>query len=125
MENSQVHEPPSKNKSRKTAILLAVFLGPWTWLYTVSHDRAKFFIGTVLLTLSLTFLIFGQILIWILQCSRCSAAFCQSKLVDDMNEEIAPESTSRDEQAGDDLRNIDPLSKGEFFGPAHPRRRSL
>lgn len=31
-------------KSKTTAVLLAVFLGIWTWLYTYRRDSAKFWI---------------------------------------------------------------------------------
>jgi predicted RNA-binding Zn-ribbon protein involved in translation (DUF1610 family) len=34
-------------KSKSTAILLAVFLGPWTYLYTYKRNAAKFWIGLV------------------------------------------------------------------------------
>ena len=34
-------------KSKTTAILLAVFLGWWTWCYTYKRDSAKFWIGLV------------------------------------------------------------------------------
>ncbi len=33
------------NKSKTTAVLLACFLGPWTWLYTYKLDSKKFWIG--------------------------------------------------------------------------------
>lgn len=33
--------------NKTTAILLAVFLGPWTWIYTWRRDRRKFFFGLV------------------------------------------------------------------------------
>ena len=32
-------------KDKTIAILLAVFLGPWTWLYTFEKDQQKFWIG--------------------------------------------------------------------------------
>lgn len=35
-------EGPEK-RFKTTAILLAIFLGPWTWLYTYKKDRWKFF----------------------------------------------------------------------------------
>ena len=31
-------------KSKTTAVVLAVFLGPWSWLYTFKRDQAKFWI---------------------------------------------------------------------------------
>ena len=31
-------------KSKTAAFLLAVFLGPWTWLYTFKVDQAKFWV---------------------------------------------------------------------------------
>jgi hypothetical protein len=39
---SQVIAPA---KSKTAAILLAIFLGPWTWLYTYRRDSTKFWIG--------------------------------------------------------------------------------
>jgi hypothetical protein len=35
-------EGPEK-RAKTTAILLAIFLGPWTWLYTYKKDHWKFF----------------------------------------------------------------------------------
>ena len=35
---------PAK-QSKKTAVLLAIFVGPWTWLYTYSYDAWKFWLG--------------------------------------------------------------------------------
>lgn len=35
----------TKPKSKSTAVLLAVFLGYWTWLYTAARDKAKFVLG--------------------------------------------------------------------------------
>jgi 4-amino-4-deoxy-L-arabinose transferase-like glycosyltransferase len=32
-------------KDKTTAVLLAVFLGIWSWLYTYDRDAAKFWIG--------------------------------------------------------------------------------
>jgi hypothetical protein len=32
-------------KSKTTAILLAVFLGFWTWVYTYKTDKVKFWVG--------------------------------------------------------------------------------
>jgi len=34
-----------KNKSKNTSLLLAIFFGPWTWLYSYSQDWWKFWIG--------------------------------------------------------------------------------
>lgn len=38
---------PASTKSKTTAVLLAVFLSYWTWLYTLQRDKAKFIIGLV------------------------------------------------------------------------------
>ncbi len=48
-------------KDRTTAILLAVFLGPWSWLYTYQRDSTKFWIGMGVGVLGaiLTFFIVG------------------------------------------------------------------
>jgi hypothetical protein len=35
-------------KSKTTAVLLAVFLGLWTWLYTYKEDNVKFWLSIVL-----------------------------------------------------------------------------
>ena len=40
--NYSAGRPP---KSRTTAILLAVFLNIWTWVYTYRADKAKFWLG--------------------------------------------------------------------------------
>ncbi|MHB8262882.1 MAG: zinc-ribbon domain-containing protein [Acidimicrobiales bacterium] len=37
--------PVAPPKSKTAAILLAVFLSPWTWLYTYQRDSSKFWIG--------------------------------------------------------------------------------
>jgi hypothetical protein len=36
---------PEGAKNKTAAVLLAVFLGPWTWLYTYARDSKKFWIG--------------------------------------------------------------------------------
>jgi hypothetical protein len=36
---------PSIPKSKVTAILLAVFLGPWTWVYTYERDRTLWWVS--------------------------------------------------------------------------------
>lgn len=42
--NSSVY----RARKKSAAVLLAVFLGPWTWLYTYSKDRWRFWAGAVL-----------------------------------------------------------------------------
>ena len=44
-------------KSKTTAVLLAVFLGFWSWLYTFKVDKSKFFIGLVLYVVTTIFII--------------------------------------------------------------------
>lgn len=39
--------PAGSPKSKGLAIILAVFLAPWTWLYTYKRDSTKFWIGIV------------------------------------------------------------------------------
>jgi hypothetical protein len=34
-----------KNKSKGTGLILSIFLGPWTWLYTYSKDWWKFWLS--------------------------------------------------------------------------------
>ena len=58
-----------KRKSKNTAILLAVLLGPWAWLYTFANDWKKFFIGIVLWTVALGFLVLGERFIFVLSYS--------------------------------------------------------
>jgi hypothetical protein len=38
-------------KSKSTAVLLAVFFGFWTWLYTYQINKAKFWIALVILSI--------------------------------------------------------------------------
>ena len=45
-------------KSKTTAVLLAVFLGTWSWLYTYKHNKAKFWITFSIIFLLAAFLIF-------------------------------------------------------------------
>lgn len=37
----------TKQKSKKTAVLLAVFLGYWSWLYTAHKNLWKFFVALI------------------------------------------------------------------------------
>jgi hypothetical protein len=34
-----------KSKSKTTGLLISIFFGPWTWLYTYSKDWWKFWVG--------------------------------------------------------------------------------
>lgn len=43
--NDEILEWETKGKSKTTAVLLAVFLGQWTWLYTYKKDAWKFWTG--------------------------------------------------------------------------------
>ena len=58
-----------KRKSKKTAIVLAILLGPWTWLYTFANDWKKFFFGVVLWSVALPFLFLGEMIIFALSYS--------------------------------------------------------
>ena len=60
-----------KGKSKTTAILLAVFLSFFTWLYTYKDDAWKFWVGMIS-TIFGAPLIFPGILIWI--CAIIDAA---------------------------------------------------
>ena len=59
--------PFNKGKSKTAAVLLAVFLGPCTWLYTAGIDWGKFLIGIVLCMVASLFLVLGEQIIWLLQ----------------------------------------------------------
>lgn len=63
----RARKPFNKGKSKTTAVLLAVFLGPWTWLYTIKRDWVKFLIGIVLFMGASLFIALGEMVIWILQ----------------------------------------------------------
>ena len=39
-------------KSKTTSVLLAIFLGPWTWVYTYKKDAWKFWVGLAVAILS-------------------------------------------------------------------------
>ena len=51
----------SMRKDKVAAILLAVFLGFWTWLYTYKKDAWKFWVG-----LALTFTVFNPLWTWLI-----------------------------------------------------------
>ncbi len=51
-------------KQKVIAILLAIFLGPFTWLYTMKEDQTKFIIGLLCITIGWLF-IFPPIVAWI------------------------------------------------------------
>lgn len=38
------------NRKKSTAVLLAIFFGPWTWLYTFRKDMWKFVFGVAFAT---------------------------------------------------------------------------
>ena len=52
-------------KDKTVAVLLAVFLAPWNWLYTYKRDAAKFWIGlsVVIIGFILTVVIIGFFMI--------------------------------------------------------------
>ncbi len=49
------------NKSKMVAMLLAVFLGPWTWIYTYRRDAWKATLGLALQLGAIS----GTALMWI------------------------------------------------------------
>jgi uncharacterized membrane protein len=53
-------------KDKAAAVLLAVFLAPWNWLYTYKRDAAKFWVGLVLVIVGfvLTIVIIGFFMIF-------------------------------------------------------------
>ena len=46
---------PVSPKSKTAAVLLAVFLGFWTWCYTYKHDAWKFWLNLVLTVVTFGF----------------------------------------------------------------------
>ena len=61
----RVGRPAAGAKSKTAAILLAVFLGFWTWLYTYREDSAKFWIGLSISIVN-SILIFVTLGIWLI-----------------------------------------------------------
>jgi hypothetical protein len=54
--------PSVSNKKRTTSILLAIFFGFWTYLYSYKHDRAKFWISLPLALVTAALFVFrGEI----------------------------------------------------------------
>jgi zinc-ribbon domain len=67
----QCGTPAGAPRSKGVAILLAVFLGGWTWLYTYKRDAKKFWIGfgmavvgAILAIIFIGYLFFLAIWIW-------------------------------------------------------------
>jgi len=52
-------------KDKTTAVLMAVFLSYWTWLYTYKQDKVKFWIGLGVSFVGLFFLLLPTIGIWV------------------------------------------------------------
>jgi hypothetical protein len=48
----------SGGKSKTAAVLLAVFLGGWSWLYTYKYNKAKFWITFSIIFVLVAFLVF-------------------------------------------------------------------
>ncbi|MDP3062265.1 MAG: hypothetical protein Q8O40_03475 [Chloroflexota bacterium] len=38
---------PTRRKSKTLSVVLAVFFGPWTWLYTYGRDSSKLWIALI------------------------------------------------------------------------------
>jgi len=51
-------------RSKLSAILLAIFFGPLTWVYSYKDDGHKFWIGTII-SILLCWTIFVPIIVWI------------------------------------------------------------
>lgn len=52
-------------KSKTVSLLLAVFLGFWSWLYTYKYDAGKFWLGLILnILLFWTFVVPFGIWLW-------------------------------------------------------------
>jgi len=50
---------PTHSKDKTTAVLLAVFLSFWAWLYTFKRDKRKFIFACLVLFLSAPLLLLG------------------------------------------------------------------
>ena len=53
-----------KVKNKTTAVLLAIFLSFWAWVYTYKHDHQKFWIGLII-SVGLSFTLIAPLLVWI------------------------------------------------------------
>lgn len=54
-----------QRKDKTVAILLAIFLGFWTWLYSYQRDAWKFWVGLVLNIVGLFLFALPNIGVWI------------------------------------------------------------
>ena len=54
-----------QRKDKTVAILLAIFLGFWTWLYSYQRDTWKFWVGLVLNIVGLFLFMVPNIGVWI------------------------------------------------------------
>lgn len=52
-------------KDKNVAVILAVFFGPWSWLYTAKKDIWKFVVGLIVGFLGMFFLFLPGIMIHI------------------------------------------------------------
>lgn len=62
VKNSPAIASPTVPKSKATAVVLAVFLGFWTWCYTYKKNSSKFWVSLILSLV--TFGVFG-IIAWV------------------------------------------------------------
>lgn len=62
---TEANPAPTWHKKKYVAILLAVFLGPWTWLYTLEMDIVKYIVGV-----GLNLNILGLFIIWFIGINR-------------------------------------------------------
>ncbi len=52
-------------KSKTTAIILAILLGQWTWLYTYRQDSDKFWFGMIICFFGIFLLFIPNVIVWI------------------------------------------------------------
>jgi len=52
-------------KSKAIAILLAIFLSYWTWLYTYRKDYVKFWLGLILSVIGIFLLLLPNLIVWV------------------------------------------------------------
>jgi len=52
-------------KDKQTAVVLAVFLSFWSWLYTFKQDKVKFWIGLILSAVGPFMLFLPNFIVWV------------------------------------------------------------
>ena len=52
-------------KEKSVAVILAVFLSYWSWLYTYKQDAVKFWIGLIISCIGIFMLFIPNVIVWL------------------------------------------------------------